>query len=54
MCFSSEKIKQYALTLAKISKQLIWIYPNAGLPDEYGRSEKADDICLQMKSLAML
>ncbi len=38
--------------MAKISKQLIWIYPNAGLTDEYGRSEKADEFVFKMKSLA--
>ncbi|MFP3037964.1 MAG: dihydropteroate synthase, partial [Candidatus Hodgkinia cicadicola] len=48
----SEKIKQYALTLAKISKQLIWFYPNAVLPDEYGKSEKADEFAWKMKNLS--
>ncbi|MFP2998129.1 methionine synthase [Candidatus Hodgkinia cicadicola] len=49
----AEKIKQYALKFAKISNQLIWIYPNAGIPDEYGRyNEKTDDFACKMKKLS--
>ncbi len=47
-----EKLSQYALELSTITGKPIWIYPNAGLPNEEGKyTQNADDFAEQMKKI---
>ncbi len=48
----AQNMKDYAIELSRIIGKPIWIYPNAGLPNEEGKyTQSADDFANEMKML---